>query len=107
MNKRLLLIIFVFFVSACKSNDSHMHSSTKQANTISSNQIGEIQNGWVQLSFDVSASGDVENIKIIDSYPAGRFDDEAVEALAKWKYKPKVENRVTVMQHNLKVQLDF
>lgn len=63
--------------------------------------------GWVQLSFSISATGEVQNVEIIDAEPKRYFEREARRALRKWKYKPKVVDGVAVEQHNMMVELSF
>jgi periplasmic protein TonB len=63
--------------------------------------------GWVQLSFDITALGTVENVQVIGSQPRNIFDMAAKRALLKWKYRPKVEDGKPVPQPGEKVQLDF
>ena len=46
--------------------------------------------GHVQLKFDVTAAGLVENISIIESSGA-QFEDPAARALAQWRYLPRIE----------------
>jgi len=47
--------------------------------------------GWVELSFMVTADGKVTNIKILDSAPAGVFDAAATKALSRMRYKPTLQ----------------
>ena len=47
--------------------------------------------GWVELSYVVTADGKVTNIKILDSTPAGVFDDAASKALSRLRYKPTIQ----------------
>lgn len=63
--------------------------------------------GWVRLSFTINEAGGVEDVKVIESQPRRIFDREAVRALKKWKYKPRIEEGQPVKQFNQKVQLDF
>lgn len=63
--------------------------------------------GYVQLRFDISEEGTTENIKVIKSVPSGFFDKEAIRALSRWKYEPKLENGIAVRQVGILVQLDF
>jgi len=44
--------------------------------------------GEVTLAFDISKYGRAENIKVVDSEPAGVFDDEAVDAMQYWAFSP-------------------
>jgi protein TonB len=63
--------------------------------------------GWVKLSFTINEAGGVEDVKVMEAEPRRIFDREAVRALKKWKYKPRIENGKPVKQFNQKVQLDF
>jgi TonB family protein len=45
--------------------------------------------GHVQLKFDVTAAGVVENISVVESSDA-LFEDSAVRALAEWRYLPRI-----------------
>lgn len=63
--------------------------------------------GWVRLSFDITAMGTVDNVQVVDSSPKRVFDLEAKKALLKWKYKPRMEDGKAVPQKGEMVQLDF
>ncbi|MCY4321664.1 MAG: energy transducer TonB [Bdellovibrionaceae bacterium] len=63
--------------------------------------------GFVILQFDITSSGFTDNITVLQSSPPQIFNSSAIQALKKWKYKPKLENGKPVRQTNLKVQLDF
>ena len=62
---------------------------------------------WVRLTFDISETGNPINIKVTDADPKKIFDDAAIRAIEKWKYKPKLVDGVAVVQKDLEVQLDF
>ena len=63
--------------------------------------------GFVILQFDITPIGNTDNITVIQASPPQIFNSNAIQALKKWKYKPKIENGKAVRQNNLKVQLDF
>jgi TonB family protein len=44
--------------------------------------------GWVDLSFMVTADGKVTKVKVLDSNPIGVFDAAASRALSRLRYKP-------------------
>jgi TonB family protein len=45
--------------------------------------------GHVQLKFDVTAAGVVENISVVESSDA-QFEDSAIRALSEWRYLPRI-----------------
>jgi protein TonB len=48
--------------------------------------------GWVKLSFTVTADGQVKDIKVLDSNPPRLFDDEAMRAIQQWTFKPRKQD---------------
>jgi len=63
--------------------------------------------GFVILQFDITMSGETDNISILQASPPQIFNSSAIQALKRWKYKPKLEDGKPVRQNHLKVQLDF
>ncbi|MDN4502079.1 TonB family protein [Alteromonadaceae bacterium BrNp21-10] len=63
--------------------------------------------GWVQLRFDITPTGRVENVQIVEAEPARVFNQEAKRALSRWKYQPKIINGVAQSQQNQNVMLSF
>lgn len=63
--------------------------------------------GWVHLRFDVTAEGTTDNIVVVDSDPPDTFDRAAIDAVKKYKYKPRVENGVPVRRPDVEVVLSF
>ncbi|MCP4046489.1 MAG: energy transducer TonB [Gammaproteobacteria bacterium] len=52
--------------------------------------------GWVKVEFTITAIGTVKNPKVIDSKPPRVFNREAIRAILKWKFKPRVVDGVAV-----------
>ena len=63
--------------------------------------------GYVLVSFDVDRSGRPTNIEIVESQPNRIFDKEAIKALKRWKYQPKMVNGSPVEQQGQQVKLEF
>ncbi len=63
--------------------------------------------GWVNLTFDISETGAVTNVSVLEAQPKKVFNREAKRAVSKWKYRPKVINGKSVEQKGLQVRLDF
>jgi protein TonB len=54
------------------------------------------QEGWVKVEFIITAAGTVKNPKVIDADPPRVFNREALRAILKWKFKPRVVDGVAV-----------
>ena len=63
--------------------------------------------GWVQLSFNISPTGEVIDATVVNSEPKRIFDREALRAIKRWKYRPKIIEGVAQLQTGQTVQLDF
>ena len=63
--------------------------------------------GFVTLQFTVTAEGRATNIEIVDANPAGVFGVAAVEAVQKFRYKPRIENGIAVPVENVKTTVKF
>lgn len=50
------------------------------------------QEGWVKVSFTITEQGRIENPAIVSSRPRQIFDQAALEAIAKWRFRPKMVN---------------
>jgi len=44
--------------------------------------------GWVHVGFDLDAKGQPENVKVLESEPAGVFDSAAMKSVKKWRFSP-------------------
>ena len=52
--------------------------------------------GFVVLSYNIQTNGKVSDIQVVESEPAGVFDDSARDAVRRWVYEPRKENGVAV-----------
>jgi len=52
--------------------------------------------GYVVLSYNIQTNGKVSDIQVVESQPAGVFDDSARDAVRRWTYEPRKENGVAV-----------
>lgn len=53
--------------------------------------INQIE-GWVRIEFTITETGSVRNPRVIESQPPRVFDREAIRAILRWKFKPRVVN---------------
>ncbi len=63
--------------------------------------------GWVDVEFTVSRSGRVVEPRVLAADPPRVFDQAALEAVLKWKYRPKVEGGVSVNRPGVRVRIRF
>lgn len=63
--------------------------------------------GWVKMRFTIMEDGSVGNVEVVDAEPKRVFDREAIRALQRWKYTPKIVNGKAQQQPGIVVQLDF
>jgi len=47
--------------------------------------------GWVLMTIDITETGEVENIRVVDGEQRNMFQSEARRAVALWKYRPFVD----------------
>ncbi len=63
--------------------------------------------GFVDLEFTISETGNVEDARVVNAEPGHIFDGAALRAIKKWKYKPMVVDGKPVKRHGVTVTLEF
>ncbi|WOT04389.1 energy transducer TonB [Shewanella youngdeokensis] len=63
--------------------------------------------GYVLLGFVIDKKGNPQDIKVLDANPSQLFDREAIRALKRWKYQPKIVNGNATAQLGQSVRLEF
>lgn len=48
--------------------------------------------GWVKVSFIITEQGSVQDAVVIDAQPKGVFDMAALQAILKWRFKPRISD---------------
>jgi len=48
--------------------------------------------GWVKVSFIITEQGSVKDAVVVNAKPKGIFDRAALQAILKWKFKPRITN---------------
>src|SRR5512137_134428 len=56
--------------------------------------------GWVELEFTVAPNGTVHDIQVVSAEPRGVFDRAASDAVAAWRFRPRVVNGQPVAQRS-------
>ena len=62
--------------------------------------------GWVRVEFTITEVGTVKNPRVIDAKPPRVFNREAIRAILKWKFKPRVVDGIAVERRATQV-IDF
>ncbi len=63
--------------------------------------------GYVVLSFTIDEQGRPENINLVEVHPSKIFVREAIYALKRWKYQPKLAGGKAVKQPGQLVRIEF
>lgn len=63
--------------------------------------------GYVIVQFDVSPTGAVTNARVIESEPPNVFDEAALNATLKFKYKPRIINGEAVKVTGIQNKFSF
>jgi protein TonB len=61
------------------------------------------QEGYVKLLFTITRQGLVRNVKVVDAEPEGLFDRAAVNAIRKWKFKPRIIDNTPVEREAIQI----
>ncbi|MEQ8405589.1 MAG: energy transducer TonB [Oceanicaulis sp.] len=63
--------------------------------------------GIALVQFDVDEAGRTDDIELIFAAPHGDFGEAGVEAVADWRYRPRIENGVAVRREDVVTQLFY
>lgn len=63
--------------------------------------------GWVELEFTITPSGTVKDAVVLAARPGRIFDTEALRAISKWRYNPKIVDGKPVERPGVRVRLRF
>ena len=63
--------------------------------------------GYVTLRFTITETGSVTDVSVVESRPPRVFDREAIRAIMRWRFRPRVVDGQPVPQPNVTQTLDF
>ena len=69
-------------------------------------QLKGIQ-GYVLFTMDIGPDGTPSNISVEDESPRGVFRRNAMRAIRKWKFKPRIVNGHPIPQRNMRYRMEF
>ena len=73
-----------------------LNGKTNVIADVTSNKVDETR--WVTVEFTVERDGSVEDAVVVEAEPADIFDDAALTAIRKWRFKEKIVDGVPVTQ---------
>jgi protein TonB len=63
--------------------------------------------GWVQVQFSITTTGAVKDPIVVGADPENMFETAALNAIARWRYQPKVEDGVAVERVGVQTVIRF
>lgn len=63
--------------------------------------------GYVDLAFTVTSAGTTENFTVIRSQPERVFDQAAIKAVRKWKYRARTKDGIPIATDNVSQRIRF
>jgi protein TonB len=63
--------------------------------------------GWAQVRFTVTTAGTVRDAVVVASEPGEVFDQAALDAVARWRYNPRVDSGAAVERVGLETVFRF
>lgn len=104
---RLLLIAFLLWLAACGS--ALVPPILLESGSLvypEAQKNAEIQ-GWVLVAYDVDQTGEVNNVRVADSYPKGVFDQAAIEFVRTWRFQPQKRAGTPEAVPNMQSRISF
>jgi protein TonB len=63
--------------------------------------------GWVRVQFTISVNGSVKDAIVVAADPEGVFDQAALNAIARWRYNPRIVNGEAVERVGVQTEIRF
>ncbi len=108
MISRLTLLILLFILVACNAlNNTPLKLLSGQGPIYPENLQDSGVQGYVVLSYGVNVNGEVIDIRIVESDPAGVFDSAAVETVSSWRFSAKIVDGVALPSRDVISRISF
>ena len=73
--------------------------------TFPESALQQAREGWVLVEFNVTDEGHVSRPEVVEAQPPDLFDEATLEAVSKWRFKPRVKDGQRVGQANTRVRI--
>ena len=104
---RVLLLAIIVVLTGCASGDSppQLSSGGGYGYPDAARQAGT--EGKVKVRYDIGFDGVVRNAEVIESEPAGVFDETALKTVRSWIFTPRREKGRAVEQRGVVSEVTF
>jgi len=108
MTRFVSLVATAMLLGACMASPSRPPQVTSAGGMVypDSAHLKKVE-GYVRVEYDVTVDGAVENAHVVESVPAGVFDEAALNAVRSWKFHPAVRDGKPVESKGMVSRLDF
>ena len=90
---RVFVIALVLLLTGCITQPNRPPEAVKLGGVVfPAAAAAQHSEGYVRVSYDVTVDGTVENPQVVESVPAGVFDEAALAAVRTWRFQPAVQN---------------
>jgi TonB family protein len=105
---RIVVIGLLLIVSACMTQENRQPEITAAGGLVFPPAAKEQRvEGYVVVSYDVTAEGTVVNAKVVESAPPGIFDEAALAAVRTWRFQPAVRSGAPAPAYGLTSKVSF
>lgn len=104
----VLALCLVFAgIAGCASGDRPMQLVSGTGAVYPPDARANGVEGYVVVRYDVSADGRVHNARVVDAQPAGTFDEAALQAVSRWRFRPPQRDGEAQAVTGLQSRLEF
>jgi TonB family protein len=102
-----LLLTLAVVLSGCASSDRPLQLLSGTGAVYPPQARAEGVEGYAVVRYDVDTEGRVGNARVVASSPQGVFDESALQAVSRWRFRPAERNGEPLAVNGLESRLDF
>jgi TonB family protein len=101
------LVLAALLLAGCAAQDRPLQLIAGTGPVYPPEARAERVEGFAVVRYDVDEQGRVANAQVVDSSPAGVFDQAALQAVTSWKFRPAERAGEPRSVNALESRLDF
>jgi TonB family protein len=102
-----LLLTLAVLLGGCASADRPLQLLSGTGAVYPPQARAEGVEGYAVVRYDVDVEGRVGNARVVASSPQGVFDESALQAVSRWRFRPAERNGEPLAVNGLESRLDF